>query len=131
MKKYLILVNGVGLIILGLLYVLRVWGALENEAIYWGKVSVISGVILVYTLFIFMKYNRKIIKTILIIELILIMLLQIPPVCLWIAFHGEKIVDWTYKTSFTAHWGYSMLHLAPFLIGIVTICQLCCKRREQ
>ena len=77
----------------GLLYVLRLYGPMEIEAIIWGKTMIV--VAMLYGLAEILSQRRilKIVWWLTSLLLIIIIGLQMPPMVLWFALSGGPISD--------------------------------------
>lgn len=114
-------VGGVGAIVLGLPYIYRAFGPTEAEVVLWGKVSLCSGIVLtIFSLAVGHKRIR-IFELILGLGYSVLMVLQLPPIIFWFAFHGSGISDGTPPSPFVAHWGYAIPHIILLAIGAFTL----------
>jgi len=113
--------GGLGAIMLGVLYICRVFGPVEAEVVLWGQVSLYMGIVLI-AFSLAAGYKRmRIFTFILGLGYFLVMVLQLPPIVLWFAFHGFGISDGTPPSSFVAHWGYAIPHIILFLLSAFTL----------
>lgn len=108
-------------ILLGLTYVLGLYGTTEREVGIWGLVTSCVGVALVISHLFLNRFIGRIIITILLIYLVLS---QTIPISMWFAFHGHGISDGTPRATFIAHWGYSIPHITVFIISIYNLFRL-------
>ena len=122
MKKVIVmLVGGVGAILLGLPYILHTFGPTEAEVVSWGKVSLYTGVVLALLSVGIGRSTKRIPRSILALGYLFLALLQALPIFLWFTFHGAGISDGTPPSSFVAHWGYAIPHLALLIVSLVVI----------
>lgn len=115
---YLMVLGGAGSVLLGLPYILEVFGPTESIVALWGQVSVFLGVLLVFSAITLHRVDIRIKRLILASEFSILALLQIPPTFFWIESHGHGISDLPYPDQFIAHWGYSIPHMILFLDAI-------------
>jgi len=104
-------VLGGGAILLGLPYILHAFGPTEAEFVTWGRVSVWAGIVLGLLWLGIGRSNRTAAKAALAGGILLVALLQVPPILLWFAFHGTGISDGSPPSTFVAHWGYAIPHV--------------------
>lgn len=115
------IIIGIISIIVGLMYVIGVYGATEAEVGYWGLLSVLLGILLIVISFLI---ENKLTRIILVFLSVFSLLIQILPISLWFAFHGSGISDGTPPSSFTAHWGFSIPHIIIFILCIINILKI-------
>lgn len=65
--------------------------------------------------------RRKLHQLILGLGYTALVVLQIPPIILWFAFHGSVPSDWPSPGPFVAHWGYAIPHIVLAIIGILAL----------
>jgi len=119
-----LLIGAIGAILLGLPYILGAFGPTEAEVAKWGIVSLCTGVVLVLLSVGIRRSDNRIFKVILALGYIFLALLQVLPFLLWFRFHGCGISDGTPPSAFVAHWGYSIPHLALFIVSVVVLYHL-------
>jgi len=127
MKRLLILIflNALISIIMPLIYYVLFRGPFESLIVYWLYLSAFIGVVVLLTLILLCtKKNVNKLYNVAIIQLLILSIIQIPPIWLWINLHGYKIADCTYSNAFIAHMGYSLLHFIPLLLCLFTISQI-------
>jgi hypothetical protein len=115
------LLGGAGSIALGLAYVLHAFGPTEAEVVLWGRVSFCLGWVAVPLTVGAWRSNSRIINGVTGLGWAILALLQIPPVLLWVAFHGTGISDGTPPSTFVAHWAYSIPHLAVLAASVAMV----------
>lgn len=99
---------------LGSLYVLQVFGPTEAEVGDWGLWSLAAGLLaLLAGSFPAVGTGVRVAGA---VGFGLLALAQLPPVLLWIHFHGSPISDGTPPSWFTAHWAMALPH-ALLLLG--------------
>jgi len=127
----LISVNGLISIIMPLIYYVLFRGPFESLIIHWFYLSAFIGIVVLLTLVI-LRIRKNIEKSynLIMTQLLIISLIQVPPIWMWIVFHGYKIGDWTYNTAFVAHMGYSLLHILLLLLCIFTISQIIIVKKQ-
>lgn len=118
---YLMVLGGAGSVLLGLPYILEVFGPTEAEVALWGQVSVFLGILLVISAFTLRRVDVRINRFILALEFFILAFLQIPPTFFWIVLHGHGMSDLPYPDQFIAHWGYSIPHMILFLDAILVV----------
>jgi len=118
---YFMVLGGAGSVLLGLPYILEVFGPTESIVALWGQVSVFIGVLLVISALTLRSVDVRINRFILALEFFILALLQIPPTFLWIELRGHGISDLPYPDQFIAHWGYSIPHMILFLDAILVV----------
>jgi hypothetical protein len=107
----LILLGGAGCIALGLAYALHAFGPTEAQVVLWGWVSIWLGMALAPLTVGIRHSGSRVIKGIAGLGWGFVLLLQLPPILLWFAFHGSGISDGTPPSSFVAHWAYAIPHV--------------------
>lgn len=118
------LIGAIGAILLGLPYITGAFGPTEVEVTKWGIVSLCTGAVLVLLSVGTGHSDKRISRVILALGYIFLALLQVLPALLWFQFHSSGISDGTPPGAFVAHWGYSIPHLALFIISIVVLSHL-------
>jgi hypothetical protein len=118
---------GLSCIILGMVYILPFFGEMESEVVYWGYISVGSGILyLIYSKwhspqrgvmynFSFFFYLILIVTTVSI---------QIPPIVLWFSYHGSPIHDSSPGSPLMGHYLFSIPHLLCTALGIALAIKL-------
>ncbi len=119
--KIITIIIGIGNILIGLTYILGMYGPTEVEVGYWGLLSILLGVLLIG---IGQIKDSRLIKMVKIFLILLIMVIQILPIVLWFEFHGYGISDGTPPSDFIAHWGYSIPHILILMLCIYNIFQI-------
>jgi heme/copper-type cytochrome/quinol oxidase subunit 4 len=112
-------------VLTGLLYVLRVFGQIESEVVFWGIVAVMLGSAVTF-LAINRRENAKLVKIIL---MFLLALIQLPPILLWFSFNGNSIFDGTASSDFLAHWLFATPHIVIAIIGTIIAITLLKQRK--
>ncbi len=120
-QSLLLSLSGAGPIALGLTYVLHAFGPTEAEVALWGRALICLGWALVPLTVGVWRSNSRFIKGIATLGWSIVVLLQIPPVLLWFAFHGSGISDGTPPSTFVAHWAYSIPHLAVLAASVAMV----------
>jgi len=115
------LIGAVGAVSLGLPYILGAFGPTEAEVQIWGAVSSGTGVVLVLLCLGMRRSDKWVPKVVLALGYIFLALLQVLPTYLWFMFHGYGISDGTPPSAFVAHWGYSIPHIALFMVSIAVL----------
>lgn len=111
-------IGALGAILLGFPYIFGAFGPTEAEVQIWGVVSVGIGAFLGLLCLAIGRSNKWIAKVVLTLGYIFLALFQVLPIYLWFVFHGRGISDGTPQSAFVAHWGYSILHMALFVVAI-------------
>ena len=111
-------------ILLGLPDILHAFGPTEAEVVTWGEVSLYTGAILVVLSIGIGRSQKRPAKVVLAIGSVVLALLQVPPVFLWLAFHGAGISDGAPPSTFVAHWGYSIPHLVLLIVSLMVLYNL-------
>ncbi len=110
-KLTLMVMVGVGSIVVGLPYMVGLFGPTEAEVGLWGLVACGLGLLLLL-LAIFLGERPAVwAKIILAFGYFGLALLQLLPIILWFEFHGRGISDGTPSSWFTAHWLFALPHL--------------------
>ncbi|MDH7576981.1 MAG: hypothetical protein QHH75_03960 [Bacillota bacterium] len=119
---YLMFFIGVGSVVLGLPYALKIFGPTEAVVALWGRTSVFIGILLIISSFALRPVKTKAIKFLLALEFSILALLQVFPIFFWIVMYGQGITDLPYQPGdFIAHWGYSIPHLIIFVNAVLVI----------
>jgi hypothetical protein len=117
-KPELSLIPGAGSVILGLPYVVSLFGPTEAEVRCWGAVSLCVGVVSI-VLSVGLGCRSDLVSRIVLgLSYCIIALLQVLPTMLWWQFHGRGISDGTPPSPFVAHWCFSVPHLTLLAIGV-------------
>ena len=77
----------------GLLYVFRLYGPMEIEAIIWGDTMIVFAILYGLAEILFHWRTLKIAWWLISVLLVIILGLQIPPIILWFALSGGPISD--------------------------------------
>jgi len=83
------------MVIMGLIYIFNPYNLTSDAApttAFWGKIAVLAGIIALLAVK-GLKRNLRLRKLILSIDLMAIILLQLPPVFLWFVFNGTIVSD--------------------------------------
>lgn len=115
----LLLFPGVGSIVLGLLYIVSIFGPTEAEVRFWGFVAVIIGFAALILEATVVGKPHWLAKLALILGYLGIALLQVLPIMLWVDFHGYGISDGTPPSAFIAHWCFATPHMVVFVSGFL------------
>lgn len=111
---------GILTILTGFLYAFELFGPTEPIVATWGSLAVIIGVGIV-----FLGINKhNIAKFIEMVIVFFLVIIQTPPIFLWIAFNGRGISDGTPASNFVAHWIFGTPHILIALMGLVIIVSL-------
>jgi len=116
----LMVAGAIGAVILGFVYIFRVYGPMEAEVTLWGKVSVGLGIALGILALTRGSKRTRLRQFVLGVGYTALSVLQIPPIVLWFAFHGSPPTDNPFS-PFVAHWGYAIPHVALLAIGILAL----------
>lgn len=120
-RNVMLMVTGaIGAVILGFVYIFRVYGPMEAEVTLWGKVSVGLGIALGILALTMGSKRTTLCQFALGVGYTALLVLQIPPIILWFAFHGSPPTD-NPLSPFVAHWGYAIPHLILFLLSVFTL----------
>ena len=117
----LMVAGAVGAIILGFVYIFRAFRPMEAEVVLWGQVSVGLGIALGILALTVGAKRTKLRRLILGLGYTVLVVLQIPPIILWFAFHGSVPSDWPSPGPFVAHWGYAIPHIILLAISAFTL----------
>lgn len=82
-------------ITVGLVYIRNLYGLTFDATptiMLWGKIAILTGIIALLVVSKF-KGNPRLRKLILLIDLLAIVLLQLPPLFLWLLFNGTTVSD--------------------------------------
>lgn len=111
-ENIIIALIGLSSIALGYSYAHELYALLESEVQQWGYFSELLGVVLLLlalkpTHGVFMRFILNI-----------CLVIQIPPIILWVIFHGSRITDapQTIADQFVAHWAFSIPHIVLFCL---------------
>lgn len=115
------LAGSAGAIALGLLYIYRAFGPTEAEVVSWGRVSLYAGIALATLSLVAGCKPIRILKLVLGLVCLFLIVLQLPPIILWFAFHGSGISDRPPPSPFVAHWGYAVPHITVATISAFTL----------
>lgn len=118
MMKIKIYLIGFLSFLIGIIYIVGLYGPTEAEVGRWGIISIILGC---WLMLCNLYLNKKILDKLKIIIIIIILLIQIPPIYLWFVFYGRGISDGTPPSTFIAHWGYSIPHIIIVILCIISI----------
>lgn len=119
-KKYIIIFCVLSIVI-GLIYALGLYGSTEVEVNQWGIITMLGGII---TISISIIKGNRFIRVIMIFLIVLISMAQVPPIALWITFHGYTITDGTPPSSFVAHWAFAIPHIFIFILGLLSLIKI-------
>jgi hypothetical protein len=116
--------GGLSAVTLGLLYANYAFGPTEAEAAAWGRIAIALGATQTMGTAIWMATRSAALRTAVALVAGAITLIQLPPIGLWLVFHGSGISDGTPPSSFVAHWAYALPHVivAALCIGAVLAC---------
>ena len=117
----LMLGGAVGAILLGLPYIVGLFGPTEAEVRLWGIVSLGLGVGLCILSLALEDREGWMPKIVLALGYLAVAMLQILPIILWFEFHGRGISDGTPPSAFGANWVFSIPHLALFAVSIAVL----------
>lgn len=115
----LMICGGLGSVLISLPYVLYLFGPMEEVVGIWGRFSLYLGLFLIGTSVIVGRMGTGTSKFILCVGFLTMTIIQIPPVFLWISFHGSYITDG--PSWFTANWVFSIPHAFLFIIGVYVL----------
>jgi len=111
-------------VIIGLTYILNLYG-LTNDAsptsAFWGWMAVVYGAIAILTMKPIERYIR-LRKIVLSIDLLSLVLLQLPPVFLWFLFSGKVVSD--SHEGPVGHWIWSVPHIILALVAAYSLYHL-------
>lgn len=96
---------------MGLTYILNLYGLTSDATpatVFWGKIAILTGIIALLAVK-GLKINFRLRKFILSIDLVVIVLLQLPPVFLWFLFNGTTVSDGPGGPP--GHWFWSVPHI--------------------
>ena len=117
-KRNVIVIVGILSISLGLVYYLNL-PQMTNDAIstttLWGRVALLVG--LLTALSALSKRTGWVISTLLVV----IVLLQIPPVALWFIFNGTIVGELGTPNAPVGHWAWAVPHILLAVLSIKTI----------
>jgi len=110
-----------GGMVLGLAYVLRVFGPTEAEVAFCGVVALALGALLLAVAG--AVWARHAPLSAASVAMVVAMcaalaLLQVLPVLLWVLFHGQPISDGSPPSAFRAHWAFSLPHVLVALLAL-------------
>jgi len=121
----LMLSGGIGSIIIGIPYVIRVFGPTEAEVAKWGFVSICFGFFLsTIAIVLIAKGLNRIFSRFLALCYLILSLLQVPPIMAWFLLSGYGISDTPLPGDFIAHWGYSAPHIFLLFISFIAALRL-------
>lgn len=118
------LAGAIGGVLLGLPYIFHAFGPTEAEVARWGVVCALAGIVLLPPAVGMGRSSSKYLKVGLGSGYAALALIQVPPIFLWLAFHGAGISDGTPPSGFVAHWGYALPHLAALIVCLKAARQL-------
>jgi hypothetical protein len=124
MTMLMMLIGGIGAILLGLPYIFHAFGPTEAEVILWGRFSLCMGASLLLLSLGFGRSRKIAAKVFLSIGFLSLALFQGFPILLWFAFDGLGISDGTPRSTFVAHWSYSIPHVALLIVSLIILYQL-------
>lgn len=109
---------GLGTVLLGLLYTNHAFGPTEAEVVDWGRIAIVLGAILGVGAIVAARVRHAVVVLFLAIDCAAVAALQVPPIGLWILFHGTGISDGSPPSAFVAHWAYGLPHVAVAAAGL-------------
>ena len=119
------LITGISSVLTGLLYLFHVFGPTETEIVMWGKTAILAGSVLcALALVAQLTHPQPIITLSLLVNLMLIALLQIPPIYLWLVSHGSGISDGSPPDAFIAHWIFALPHSVLLILSLIILVRL-------
>ena len=98
--------------------------------VLWGRVSIYLGLAAGPLTVGAWRSHSRIIEGAAGLGWVIVALLQVPPILLWLAFHGSGISDGTPPSTFVAHWAYSIPHLALLAASAAIACTLLARPRS-
>jgi len=111
--------GGLGSVLISIPYLLYVFGPMEEVVGIWGRFSFYLGILLIGLSIIIGRLGTGTSKLILGVGFLIMTIIQIPPVFLWITFHGNGITDG--PSDFTANWMISIPHALLFIVGVYVL----------
>ncbi|MBM7854325.1 small-conductance mechanosensitive channel [Desulfohalotomaculum tongense] len=122
-KKFMCLMvfSGISSMVIGLPYILKIFSSVKTELTSWGIASVFIGFLLIASAVAVSHINTKIIRAVLALEYSVLVLLQVPPVMLWLSENSTYIAVGTGSGQLAGHWAFSIPHLVLMLMGVAVI----------
>lgn len=117
--------------LVGLPYMLGLFGPTEREVAQWGLVSLLLGMGLAVVWIAHITRVNAPTAWGLNGGYLLVALLQVLPVQLWWQFHGRGISDGTPPSTFVAHWAFAGPHLLLLLLSLVAVGVVIRTQRKQ
>lgn len=105
-------------IIVGMTYIIELYGETEAMIGNWGLRSVSIGILLFAITNV--EYNN-ISRIILIFIIVFILMLQVPPISLWFVF---GVPEFLLTSNVIAHWSFTLPHMMIFILCIINILQI-------
>ena len=118
------LITGVSSVLTGLLYLFHVFGPTETEIVMWGKTAILAGIVLCALALVAQLTHQPLINLSILVNLMLIALLQIPPIYLWLVSHGSGISDGSPPDAFIAHWIFALPHSVLLILSLSILVRL-------
>jgi len=113
-----VFLSGVGAVMLGMPYMLRLFGPTEVEVAKWGRLCVATGLFQFGVGVSLNLLNPSARRSLVGLGGVLIAVLQVLPIALWFVFSGSPIADGTPHAAFVAHWAYCLPHVGLGALGI-------------
>ena len=113
-----VFLSGAGAVMLGMPYLLRLFGPAEVEVTQWGRLCVATGMYQ-FGVGVSLKLlgpNAR--RSMVGLGGLFIAVLQVLPIVLWFVFHGSPIGYGTPQGDFVAHWGFCFPHVALGALGV-------------
>lgn len=113
-----VFLSGAGAVMMGMPYLLRLFGPTEVEVAQWGRLCVAAGMYQFGVGVSLKLLSPDARRSMVGLGALLIAVLQVLPIVLWFGFHGTPILDGTPQGGFEAHWAFSFPHVALCALGL-------------
>lgn len=121
----LLITGGLGTLLLGLLYIYRVFGPQESDVYSWGYLSFFTGLISLVITILTRNKDSRVVRLILGMVFVFAAIIQIPPIAAWYLFHGHlSLTDTPLQGAFRVHWGFSIPHIIILILSAIAAARL-------
>ncbi|WP_031515443.1 hypothetical protein [Desulfofalx alkaliphila] len=115
---------GMGSMVIGLPYICYVFWDSKTEVFYWGLAAIFLGLALIAISVAVSHMDNTFTRLILAMGYSTLVLLQIPPVVFWLAYHGSSVSGANSPLALKAHWCLAIPHIALIVAGVLVVVSL-------